>query len=77
MIRVDQSFVKKNLLQAKMDKGMNFFSKANKMYQRFFDIITGTDKTKMLVNVKMLRTNWIFRSRKTEIGEQSNFNSFI
>ena len=47
-----------------MDKGMNFFSRANKMVIKFFEFITGTDQQKMLVDVSMLRTNWIFRSRE-------------
>lgn len=56
---------------------MNFFSRANKMVIKFFEFITGTDQQKMLVDVSMLRTNWIFRSREDSQGEHQNFDAFI
>ena len=42
VIRDDQSFIKKNQLQRKIDKGSNFFSKVNKNLKQFFEFITGT-----------------------------------
>ena len=75
MVRFNRSFVTADELQRQIDSGANFFAKAYKKAKKLFEFITGTDQEKMLVDVTMLRTAWIFRGR--EQGEHKNFDKFI
>ena len=78
VLKMDHSTVSNKELQDKIkkyDKKERGFAKCMKRMSKVLENIFGTGRQRALVEVSMLRTDWVFRDR--ERGELKNFDKLI